>query len=327
MNLNCIILVQASIFSISLEQARMRIQSSLLHLFCMILLLCGGMKVFPQTILQPHDSISSDPTTFDAKFPASLEPVTIRSSGSQMNGLIYLAQGAGPHPTVILLHGFPGTELNLDLAQVIRRAGWNVLVFHYRGAWGSEGLFSFTNMLEDVPTAISFLRTATVAKRYRIDSKQIVLIGHSMGGFAAIMSSLHDKNIRSVASISGWNLGLSGELASNNQQQYKKMVREWQDELTPLKFASAELLADDLVKHRAEWQLVNYAPELSQKSLLLVAARRDIFVQNHVPVVEALKSIQANNFTEVILESDHSYSDHRIALANVIVSWLEKQRQ
>jgi len=34
---------------------------------------------------------------------------------------------------VILFHGLPGNEQNLDLAQAIRRANWNVLTLHYRG--------------------------------------------------------------------------------------------------------------------------------------------------------------------------------------------------
>ena len=305
----------------------MQVKLFLLHFFCLILLLSGAINGFPQTNHQSYDPISSDPTTFDTEFPASMEPVTILSRGSKMNGLIYAAQGKGLHPTVILLHGFPGTELNLDLAQAIRRAGWNVLIFHYRGSWGSEGLFSFSNMLEDVPAAISFLRTAKIAKRYRVDSQQIILIGHSMGGFAAIMSGLRDSSIRSVASISGWNLGISGEEASNDKKIYQKIVDEWRDNLAPLKIASAEALADDLVNHYSEWQLVKHAPEMSQKSLLLIAARRDIFARNHTPVVKALQSIKATDFKEVIIESDHSYSDRRIALANVIISWLDKQRQ
>jgi len=47
---------------------------------------------------------------------------------------VYVAAGAGPHPAVVLLHGFPGNEKTLDLAQDVRRAGWNVLYFNYRGA-------------------------------------------------------------------------------------------------------------------------------------------------------------------------------------------------
>jgi len=37
-----------------------------------------------------------------------------------------------------LLHGLPGYESSGDLAQSIRRAGWNVVFFHYRGTWGTK---------------------------------------------------------------------------------------------------------------------------------------------------------------------------------------------
>ncbi|MFD3266336.1 hypothetical protein [Phenylobacterium ferrooxidans] len=32
-----------------------------------------------------------------------------------------------------------GNEKNLDLAQAVRRAGWNAAAFNYRGSWGSPG--------------------------------------------------------------------------------------------------------------------------------------------------------------------------------------------
>ena len=57
--------------------------------------------------------------------------------------------------TVVLLHGLPGNEQNLDLAQAIRRAGWNVLTLHYRGAWGSPGQFSLQHVLEDADAAVA----------------------------------------------------------------------------------------------------------------------------------------------------------------------------
>ena len=68
--------------------------------------------------------------------PPRIEELTIKSHGMRMPGLAYLAAGNGPHPTVLLLHGYPGNEKNLDVAQALRRLGWNVVFFHYRGAWG-----------------------------------------------------------------------------------------------------------------------------------------------------------------------------------------------
>jgi hypothetical protein len=81
-------------------------------------------------------AVTTDPPR-DAEHPAHSAELLIPSDKSELNALIYMAAGAGAHPTVILLHGFPGNEQNLDLAQAIRRAGWNVLTLHYRGAWGS----------------------------------------------------------------------------------------------------------------------------------------------------------------------------------------------
>ena len=100
-------------------------------------------------------AITSDPPV-NKTDPASMDEPAIPSQGAYLNGLIYVAEGAGPHPTVILLHGFPGAEQNLDLAQSIRRAGWNVIFFHYRGSWGSPGAFSFANSIQDTQAAIAW---------------------------------------------------------------------------------------------------------------------------------------------------------------------------
>src|SRR5579871_720191 len=114
---------------------------------------------------------------------ASMDTFQIPSHGALLNAFAYVAAGPGPHPAVILLHGFPGNERNLDLAQDIRSAGWDVLYFNYRGSWGSPGDFSFSNGIEDTASAIAFLRQPETSKRLRLDPSRIVLVGHSMGGF------------------------------------------------------------------------------------------------------------------------------------------------
>ena len=45
-----------------------------------------------------------------------------------------------------------------DLAQSVRRAGWNVLLFHYRGTWGAPGSFSQSSAIEDMAEVVRFLR-------------------------------------------------------------------------------------------------------------------------------------------------------------------------
>src|SRR5690349_7293860 len=129
-------------------------------------------------------AVTQDPPA-DTAHPASMVEWSIPSHSVNMNAALYLASGAGPHPLAIILHGFPGYERNQDLAQSIRRAGWHVLIFHYRGSWGSDGNFSFANAMDDTDAAVAYVRSPAVVANYSIDPKRIVLIGHSMGGFMA----------------------------------------------------------------------------------------------------------------------------------------------
>ena len=129
-------------------------------------------------------AVTTDPAP-DAAHPTRNVQVLVPSHGVGMNALFNLASGAGAHPTVVLFHGFPGNEQNLDLAQAIRRAGWNVLTLHYRGSWGSPGAFSLAGVMDDARAADAFVRDPAVAAKYGIDTRRIVLAGHSMGGFMA----------------------------------------------------------------------------------------------------------------------------------------------
>ena len=100
---------------------------------------------------------------FDADYPPAMHELSFNSGGSKLNGLLYVANGAGPHPLVILLHGYPGNERNLDLAQALRRAGNNVLYFNYRGTWGSGGEFLPSRALEDGARGVMVFTSSVAA--------------------------------------------------------------------------------------------------------------------------------------------------------------------
>ena len=127
-------------------------------------------------------------------YPAAVTELTIKSHGKQMSGFAYLAAGEGPHPTILLLHGYPGNEKNLDVAQAMRSKGWNVVFFHYRGSWGSEGEFSFRGAEQDVQVVLDYMMKEENASRLRIDPSQVSIVGHSMGGHMAISGILDNPS-------------------------------------------------------------------------------------------------------------------------------------
>jgi pimeloyl-ACP methyl ester carboxylesterase len=276
-----------------------------------------------QRIAMNFDPVTDDPVP-DHMYPAALKPVTIKSKGSDLLGNFYLTRGEDPHPTVVLLHGFPGNECNYDVAHVLRRAGWNVLVFHYRGSWGSKGSFSFSNCVEDVSSALSFLRSEKWSQAYRVNPDKIVLIGYSIGGFAGMMTAVKDPGIPAVGSIAGFNIGLFAQSIVGNKEAEKLAIASFEEDLAPLQGTSGKALVQEMISHAEPWNLLTYSAELSRIPLLLIGGSRDEVAPvsvHHFPLVRAVKG-HPNRLASVILESDHLFLDKRIALTRTVLNWL-----
>ena len=251
------------------------------------------------------------------EFPAAMEAPDLPSHGARLNSIIYLAAGAGPHPTVLLMHGFPGNEQNMDLAYAIRRAGWNVFVAHYRGSWGSAGSFSFANAIEDTQSAIQFLRDPENAKKYRVDPKKIALIGHSMGGFMVAYAAAHDPKVVGVAMISAWNIGPS--MAGPLDQARTQLLHSASPRLAG---TTPDGLAAEAKQNAPQWNYLDYVANLKTRPVLIVESH-DGNVPANKALAEALRKAGDPNVTEIYMETDHVYSDHRIALQSAIITWLD----
>src|SRR5262245_32628996 len=138
-------------------------------------MLCISLVLSIRIQAQTSDTLVLRDIAWDKNSPAGSKEIFIPSGNSLMPGLFYKANGAGKHPTLILLHGYPGNERNLDLAQVVRAHGWNVIYFNYRGAWGSQGQFSFANAVEDVKNVVAFCKVNSDS--LKIDASNLVLFG------------------------------------------------------------------------------------------------------------------------------------------------------
>lgn len=268
-------------------------------------------------------AVIADPAPDPVNPPRSAQ-VLIPSHGVGMNGLFYLAGGEGLHPTIVLLHGLPGNEQNLDLAQAIRRAGWNVLTLHYRGSWGSPGQFSIAHALEDADAAVAFVRRPEIAEKFAIDARRIVLGGHSMGGFASASHARTDERLLGVVLLDAWNVGATGdELGKvSGAARAALAAREFNDLGNSLQGATASGIAEELVAHRAAWNFASWAADLTRRPLLVIGASEAGGEENR-RLAEAVARA-GGKVTAVTLPSDHSFQDHRVALAAEVVKWLQE---
>jgi pimeloyl-ACP methyl ester carboxylesterase len=261
--------------------------------------------------------------------PASMRQMIIPSHGSMLLGVFYLAAGANLHPTAILLHGFPGFEQNLDIAQALRAKGWNVLAMHYRGSWGVKGDFSFEHAAEDADTEIRFLLAN--GEKYRIDTHRILVLGHSMGGFMAASATAHNPQVSACVLISAWNIGADYETRRHVGSQPPTVDNEAKsleedDNLLPLSGTSGLALAREIKDHAQELNFLKLAPSIAPRPVLVITANDGLAQSDH-SLVEALRKAGDSHVTEQHWETDHSYSGERQDLSNLILDWAKNNVQ
>jgi pimeloyl-ACP methyl ester carboxylesterase len=289
-----------------------------------VALLCASMH-FSLHAQELPAAIATDPPP-DKEFPASMQTFQIPSHGAMLNALAYVAEGAGPHPVVILLHGFPGNEKNLDLAQAIRRDGWDVVYFDYRGSWGSPGDFSFTHSIEDTQAAVAYMRDAEHAKKLRADPAYIVLIGHSMGGFMARYVGAQDAGIKAVGLISAADMGVDRVQSIKPEHQQMAVAglaaHLAEEGMAPLAGCTPESLAKEVVTNAAAWNVPNLAAKFTSRPVLVITSDDGLAASNDA-FVAALRKAGGTDITTVHLTTDHSYSDQRIALEKAVLEALE----
>jgi pimeloyl-ACP methyl ester carboxylesterase len=257
--------------------------------------------------------------------PASMQSFQIPSHGALLNAFVYVAAGAGPHPAVVLLHGFPGNERNLDLAQDIRRAGWDVLYFDYRGSWGSTGDFSFSHGIEDTAAAVAYLRSPAMAKILRLDPSRIVLIGHSMGGFMAVQDAAADRSIVAIGLISAADLGgrVPQPLPKERERAAIKALSASYDRegMDPISGCTPEELAHDTLANAAQWSFMAKVASLKSRPALIVTSD-DAYAQGDQAFAAALRRAGDSRVATLHLPTDHVYSDQRGALSAAVLRWL-----
>lgn len=280
-------------------------------LYSTVLVLAFSAAVSGQTV---PSAIYTDPPT-DAKHPAAMTVLHIPSHGLLINGVVYSPSGAEPHPTIVICHGLPGNEKNLDLAQAVRRAGWNAVTFNYRGSWGSPGSFKFAQNLEDADAVLAYLREPSNAAKLGIDTRRIVLAGHSMGGWVTVMTAGHDHGLAGVILISAADMGQLGQIA------HEKLVAEMADNMEALAGVTAESMASEDAQNAKAFGFANAVPGFKDVPLLVLSANDGLAPQTDA-LVQAIQAEGNHNVKAIHAATDHGWSDHRIFLESTIIEWL-----
>ncbi len=259
-------------------------------------------------------------------------PVVFEGKGTNIYGFFYKASGVGPLPTVVLCHGFPGNNADvLGLGKRLVKKGFNALAFNYRGTWGSEGLHTTANSLEDVISAICYATSSVAVREFDVDPSSITIIGYSFGGGMALLGSLNDAAVRRVVYIAGGNLSEVGRMMQESDEFRRAVLKMVDQGISDSGFraSKAEELFAEVFADMDKYDLVKHAQALSCKDILIIGGWRDQenTIEHHIlPLFRALQRHGAKQVQIEIFDTDHSFKNVRNQLADRIVSWLKKEK-
>jgi dipeptidyl aminopeptidase/acylaminoacyl peptidase len=182
-------------------------------------------------------------------------------------------------------------------------------VFHYRGCWGSGGRYDLRTVPADVTAAVDHLHEGGYPA---VDPARLAVVGHSLGGWAAVLAAADDRRVRAVA-VYGSAVDL-GAIELSSARIDHEMTRF-------LVTTSAEFL-----RQRAEAAItmnpLQAVQRISPRPLLIVHGTDDRWV----PATQARKlyahARQPCRYVEVD-GANHDFAWHRGQLRKLIASWLD----
>ena len=124
--------------------------------------------------------------------------------------------------------------------------------------------------------ALRWARSGPTAARFRVDTARVVLVGHSMGGWLALMTAAADPRVVCVAGLDSRNTGAYARMLQGNRTADSAVVLAT-DSLTapgaPYRVdGSGAALVTEMKANADRWDLTAHARALSDRPVLLVGA-------------------------------------------------------
>lgn len=196
-----------------------------------------------------------DRNTYGSPDGQAFEPVTFRTSdGLALHGWFFPAVGTSKG-TVVHFHGNAGNiTAHFTLISWLPDAGYNVLVFDYRGYGRSQGEVTREGTIIDGHAAVDYVLT-----RSDVDPERLFALGQSLGGAVAIVVAAERPELRAVVAESAF-----GRYRGIAAVHARRMV---------LFRGVAGALAASVIS--SGYDPIEFVGRLAPRPLLVVAAGRD----------------------------------------------------
>ena len=252
-----------------------------------------------------------------AAIPAVNEEINIFSHGDRIFGRVLVPNAKNENdrfPAVVFLHGYPGTEANLDIVHAFRRAGVCAVHFYYRGVWGSHGYYKFSHLYEDAECVLDHLREN--ADQLKIDPDRIYIIGYSMGGFCAMNLLARGAKVKGAVLLSPCDIG---DRYLNHYERYIPTIEAQQGGY--FRTPDEDYMDQDVREHAEGWQFPVLAEQIDpQIPIRFVGGEFDDVTPPPIHTFPAMEVMKARGMdvTYEELPDGHEYAGHRMLLTKTL---------
>jgi dipeptidyl aminopeptidase/acylaminoacyl peptidase len=241
-----------------------------------------------------------------------LENVSIPGEGVSLIGRVYRPAPEGRYPAAVICLGYPGDTKNMDLAEELALSGIAVLVFYYKGAWGSGGSFRFLSMEASTRGALAYVRGLPY-----VDASRVALVSHSMGALPLTKVMASDPSVKAgalMSPITDISLWTQGDALETVIPHFLTSAKGKLEGLT------ADQLRGDLKEIERNGNPVRLVRNVHAPLLIVVGSRDEVSPPD---VVKEFYDAAREPKKWVRIEgADHAFSEHRVQVIGAVIDWL-----
>lgn len=241
---------------------------------------------------------------------AFVEEFGIDCHGYKLQASLHKPVGQESQYAVIMCHGFRGSKDGggraVAVANAISGMGISVIRFNFTPLQG------LSKQIEEIRAVVQYCRSHM--------GKQIILLGRSMGGSAAIAYTAAFQNIAGLCLwATPWNLEETFQLALGEGYERLKMG----DSISLNDEYGIVTLTPEFVQELSTYHLLDCMGAIQPIPVFILHGDRDAIV----PVCQAEALYQACGHPKemkVFSGGDHHLSQHSLEAAQAIASWLKQ---
>ena len=226
-------------------------------------------------------------------------------------------------PAILFLHGFPGNENFRDLAQAFRRCGFVVCIIFFRGVWGSGGVYRLSQLSDDAAVVIDYMKAHS--DEMHVDPERIYVIGHSMGGFAAMGLLSRGIDIKGAVLLAPCDIV---KMYTQSRADFDLLNQNAEPYFNLGEGVDRTVFCDEINNNIEKWAFSSMCSSMRKDlPILFVGASRDVTCPPDIHIEPSYEYLKNNGFNveKMILDSDHCFQSVRIALTRTVAEWLNRK--